>query len=325
MKRINEHNFLLNGKQYQLSFYEKPILKMNGLEQKVKPILREYIEKEKLPIQLVNKNGNEEVPWTLARKILEYFSENGNEAAKTNNLVSKKTEIKQHKMANNNSCVQNIKLSDNFKVVMICASDKNNNGELIFNGIPIQFFAQTNAANNEFLPDDKMPNSETTWREFVKDNQKIIPYKAYELYKRNEYCLLKEAFGNRFFILSAGWGLVRADFKLPKYDITFTRLKDKLNTYRKYNKPPKYKDFNHFIDDNEDNEDIVYIGGKDYLLLFYELTQHLPNRKIIYWKHKETPKPLVNIESFSFRYYNINWNTNWHYELAKDIANGIVP
>lgn len=74
MKRVNEHYFVMNGEQYHLSFFEKPILKKNGVEQKVKPVLREYITKFKLPIHLVNSNGNEEVPWTLARKILEYFS-----------------------------------------------------------------------------------------------------------------------------------------------------------------------------------------------------------------------------------------------------------
>lgn len=117
MQIIKEHFFDLNGEQYQLSFFEKPILLKNGLKQKVKPILKAYIEMENLPIQLVNKNGNEEVPWTLARKILEYFSKNVIETNKSNNLVCKKkdkNELKPVKTLHINSDIKNNKLGDNF-------------------------------------------------------------------------------------------------------------------------------------------------------------------------------------------------------------------
>lgn len=329
MKRINELTFELNEEQYHLSYYEKPILLKTGLIQKVKPVLREYIEKENLPIQLVNKNGNEEVPWTLARKILEYFSENLTKDSVNNHLnlhKNEKVENKKNKPIQNVFEKQELKISEKFKVVMICASEKKPGGELIFNEQIVKFYAQSNIANNEFLPDNQIPNMEMTWRDFVlaNQNQNIIPYKAYELYKSNEYCHLKNTFGNRFFILSAGWGLVRADFRLPKYDITFSNS-SKINKENKraYNQPG-YFDFNH-LEDINDNEDIIYIGGKDYLDLFYALTQNLSNRKIIYWKAKDIPMPQVNLESFIFRYYEIRKNQNWYYDLAKKIANGIIP
>ena len=46
---------------------------------------------------------------------------------------------------------------------------------------------------------------------------------AYQLYQNKTYGLLVDRFGlNTVYILSAGWGLVRADYLLPYYDITFS-------------------------------------------------------------------------------------------------------
>lgn len=76
MPRINEHTFELNGEQYHLSYYEKPVIIKNGLNLMVKPVLREYIETYNLPIELCNKNGNLETTNSLANKVLKYFSKN---------------------------------------------------------------------------------------------------------------------------------------------------------------------------------------------------------------------------------------------------------
>ena len=76
MPRINEHTFELNGEQYHLSYYEKPVIIKNGLNLMVKPVLREYIETYNLPIELCNKNGNLETTNSLADKVLKYFSKN---------------------------------------------------------------------------------------------------------------------------------------------------------------------------------------------------------------------------------------------------------
>ena len=73
---INEHKFELNNEEYILTWHDKPRLTKNGNEQKVKPLLREYITRNDLPVQLVNSKGNDEVTYTLARKILEHFSDN---------------------------------------------------------------------------------------------------------------------------------------------------------------------------------------------------------------------------------------------------------
>jgi hypothetical protein len=70
-------------------------------------------------------------------------------------------------------------------------------------------------------------------------------------------------------------------------------------------------------------EDIIYVGGNDYLELFYQLTENLPNRKIIYFNSKNNPKPFFG--NYLYRRYFISYSTNWHYELAYKISNGIIP
>jgi cytoplasmic iron level regulating protein YaaA (DUF328/UPF0246 family) len=94
MSRINEHEFELNNEQYVLTWYDKPKLTKNGVKQKILPVLSEYITKKKLPIQLINSNGNDLVPYTLARKILEYFSNNTFKIKKTSLKVDSKRKEK---------------------------------------------------------------------------------------------------------------------------------------------------------------------------------------------------------------------------------------
>jgi hypothetical protein len=48
-------------------------------------------------------------------------------------------------------------------------------------------------------------------------------YSAYQFYDNIAYGRLVDRFGLRnAYILSAGWGLIRADFLTPSYDITFS-------------------------------------------------------------------------------------------------------
>jgi cytoplasmic iron level regulating protein YaaA (DUF328/UPF0246 family) len=93
MPRINEHLFKLNNEEYILTWHDKPRISKYGIEQKILPTLKEYITKENLPIQLVNKKGNNEVPYALARKVLDYFSReflNEKQTLTTKNKITNK-------------------------------------------------------------------------------------------------------------------------------------------------------------------------------------------------------------------------------------------
>ena len=316
MPRINEHVFKLNNEEYLLSYYDKPKVTKNGIEQKVLPLLREYITRENLPIQLVNKRGNNEVPYTLARKILEYFSNQslkkqsiGNGSEKISKTPKKK-EVPQ-KIKN----VEKLILTKNFKVVMICSSGKYAS---TLDDYPQIKFKATGNFIDEFHPDEKMPNSAISWRDYLMEHQNDKNLKtAYELYSRAEYQSLYEKFGKSFYILSAGWGLVSSEFKLPNYDITFSNnanIGAKRNT--NINNLPIYNDFNQL--DINDNEDIIFIGGASYLPHFYSLTYNLPNRKLIFFfgQGNNLPQPMVNQNTFEFiKFPSLN-NRSWHCELA---------
>jgi hypothetical protein len=324
MPRINEHTFKLKNEEYLLSYYDKPKVTKNGVEQKVLPVLREYISNEKLPIQLVNKNGREEVTYTLARKILEYFSNQSfkkDSIGKGSEKISKTPKIKE--VPQKIKHVEKLELSENFKVVMICSSGKNDS---TLDDYPKIKFKAIGNFIDEFHPDEKLPNSTISWRDYLEEHQNDKNLlMAYQLYKRNEYRQLYEKFGNSFYILSAGWGLVSSEFKLPNYDITFSgnaNVNIDARRIKNINNLPIYNDFNQL--DINDNEDIIFIGSPDYIQLFIILTQNLPNRKIIYWKSKSLRRIYPN-DTFEYRYFQTNTRTNWHYELACAIAYGIIP
>jgi hypothetical protein len=232
--------------------------------------------------------------------------------------------------------IEKLNLSKNFKVVMICAGDKHNS---FFKSYPKENFVNKPELANEHHPDDKMHNKQTSWRDYLIKNQSDTNLKkAFELYNPtktkypNIYINLFNRYKSNFFILSAGWGLVNSDYRLPKYDVTFSSGKKILDKTRR-KKKSIYNDFNQFYDDNKKllinpEEDILFIGGKNYLELFYAFTRNLSNRKIIYYKGTLPTNQPLNYQNFIIRKYHHSkpkTRTNWHYELAYKIANGIIP
>ena len=274
------------------------------------------------------------------------FDVNGNNldipTPKSKSTIKKKKATSQPKKTNDMSITnqEELILSKKFKVVMVCAGGKNNS---FFTAYPHDNFVNEPNQPNEHHPDETMDNKKKSWRDYLITNQSDINLKkAFELYNPTKtkypyvYLDLFSKYKTNFFILSAGWGLVNSEYRLPNYDITFsTRKTVPRNTRRKKNitDAPIYHDFNQFIDESKNllinpEEDILYIGGKDYLKLFYALTQNMPNRKIIYYKGLFPTDLPVNSQNFIFReyYHSIpTTDTNWHYELAYKISNGIIP
>jgi len=224
--------------------------------------------------------------------------------------------------------------SESYKIVFICANKKKPNSDLKIGNNIIKFRAISNPTANEYSPDEIISKTHlnelnnlmrfnlvigSTWRDLIYKNSKkgnpLKLSKAYELYKEKLYGDLYTRFGDRLYILSAGWGLVRSDMPLPKYDITFkSNNKIPINTIRK--SQSRYKDFNHL---NQNIEDIIFIGTPGYLKLFYELTEPLICRKIVFWKGQNTLKiPLPN-NSFELRSFESNNNRIWYKFLAKNV------
>jgi hypothetical protein len=71
----------------------------------------------------------------------------------------------------------------------------------------------------------------------------------------------------------------------------------------------------------DDNDPIVFVGGKDYLPLFRNLTARLPAPKIVFYNSGKAPDLAEGFEAV--RYWTTT-RTNWHYECARDLAASIL-
>ena len=131
---------------------------------------------------------------------------------------------------------------------------------------------------------------------------------AYQLYENRAYQGLVSKFGiDKIFILSAGWGLVAASYLLPNYDITFSTMAE---PYERRRKLDVYRDFCAL---KEESDDIMFLGGKNYLPLFCSLTKQYAAQKLVYYNSAATP---ILPPGYRAVKYLTTKRTNWHYECA---------
>lgn len=209
------------------------------------------------------------------------------------------------------------------KIVIQCAGSKNpSSSDAGFRATDnrlIKFVAHPELAPHSDAysyarPDDLSEGSQT-WRERLLDYNKedranrlqLLP--AYRLYKGKAYQGLVRKFGNaQVFILSAGWGLIPADFLIPDYDITFSK---KVAAHRRRKKSDNYADMCLLPDDGDST---IFLGGQDYLPLFWQLTVKLKGTKKVFFN---TKSDLSLGPGFRTERFQTNLRTNWHYECAQ--------
>ena len=171
------------------------------------------------------------------------------------------------------------------------------------------------------LPDDMAANGRSWRDELIDYNRRqdenalgLLP--AWQLYRHSAYGELVGAFGvENVFILSAGWGLVAADFLTPNYDITFS---GQVETYKKRAKRGDYADFRMLP--TERTESVVFLGGKAYVDLFCTLTAASAARRFVLYNSDFPPTaPGCRCVRFETR-----TRTNWHYECARALISGRV-
>jgi hypothetical protein len=209
------------------------------------------------------------------------------------------------------------------KIVIQCASSKKDGAGYMKtkNGKRVMFVAQP-----QFAPqsDDVVyhtPDSQSDWQESWRTrlekynkspgNNPLNLYPAYKLYKNEIYRKLANRFGvEHMYILSAGWGMIRADFLTPQYNITFSPRAEYYKR-RKFLKTDPY--FNMLPDDGD--SPIVFFGGKDYISLFCSLTAEFHSRRIVYYSSAIRPgAPGCEMKRFDPKSKR---RTNWHYECAE--------
>lgn len=139
---------------------------------------------------------------------------------------------------------------------------------------------------------------------------------AWQLYENETYALLAERCGmDRLYILSAGWGLITADFLTPKYDITFSSQAD---GFKRRRIKDRYNDLRMFPSDTE--EPVIFFVSKGYVPLACELTVGVRAPRYLFYNSKTVPDAPDCI----LKKYDTRTRTNWQYECAKAFMDGKI-
>lgn len=219
------------------------------------------------------------------------------------------------------------------KVIIQCAASKTRGAGCLQTqtGQRVKFVARPKEAspNDDWLyarPDDPSDLLGQTWRQQLVDyngrrDNPLRLFEAFRLYKRDVYRALVDRFRiENVFILSAGWGLVRASYLLPDYDITFSQVRS-CESYKRRRPSDQFMDWCHLSE--EDEGPAYFLGVEKYLPLLTKLTDGLPLEKVVYYAGSSGPYlpargwRTVRALDKSF--------TNWHYTCAREFMAERLP
>ena len=219
-------------------------------------------------------------------------------------------------------------------VVIQCAASKNPGAGRFRteDGRPIMFVADPpRAPAGKGIvykrPDDRAGSGLSYREELVGYNRRpggnplgLLP--AWRLYTNPVYAELVDTFGvPNVFILSAGWGLIAADFLTPDYDITFSNAKS-VDACKRRRRNDVFMDLSMLPADR--TGPIVFLGGKDYVPLFSRLTEGAKSERIVFYRYggnSDNPPPAPGCRLLRFE---TSTRTNWHYECARALIRGDV-
>lgn len=220
------------------------------------------------------------------------------------------------------------------KVVIQCAGGKvaaptflNENGVIAFRSK--SFFSK-----NILAPWSTISGTSTTWIDIVHEynERSTLPQNisvqndsvlinAADLYSNPAYRNLRECFGyESIFILSAGWGLVRGDTKIPPYDITFSNAAEG-NCQITPSERVKYNSAK--LNVGECDELHLFITRKylEYWNLFFSERMHDVKNVILHWR-KGQYVPYGNYSVFE---HDCEGKTNWHYQAVNQFLSSMSP
>ena len=117
------------------------------------------------------------------------------------------------------------------------------------------------------------------------------------------------------FILSAGWGLISANFLTPCYDITFS-TDTNVKKYKRRRDEHGYDDLCLLPEGITDR--IVFVGAKSYIRLFCRLTESYKGPRTVFYYSADLPKRgCGNLVRFPAKK-----RRNWQYECAEALISG---
>lgn len=166
---------------------------------------------------------------------------------------------------------------------------------------------------------DVFPDAPGMRQQVMARQQDDALLRAGDLYAPPIYRELVDRWGwGCVYVLSAGWGLVRADFRLPLYDITFSQHAE---ARCRRTADMALADFNQL--DPDDRRPVVFLGTGHYCELFLTMTDVLSVPRImvertptIYRGRHPNLVPLL---------WSTTTRTNWHYEAAAALCRGTLP
>ena len=216
------------------------------------------------------------------------------------------------------------------KIVIQCAATKSPDAGYMVNndGRSVMFVADPTMApvREGFVyakPDDVAEDG-IGWREHLLEYNKANStnplglFPAYKLYANKAYVALVTKYGaENVYILSAGWGLIGAEFLTPMYDITFSSARN-VDVYKRRRKKDKYDDL--CLLPGEGRDDLVFLGGKDYLPLFNALTRSYKGTRHVFFNSARRPQ----LEGCRLIRFDTSTRTNWHYECVQALINETV-
>lgn len=212
------------------------------------------------------------------------------------------------------------------KIVIQCPASKDHTAGTMRtkDGKPVVFVADPGIApattHHVYARPDDPAEDGWRWRDHVLGYNRelginplgLVP--AWRLYRHESYGKLVEKHGTaHVFILSAGWGLIRADFLTPSYDITFSAQAE---AFRRRRARDAFDDLNML--EARDTEPVVFFGGKDYLPLFCRLTEHYAGKRIAAFNSAIEPQA----HGVRFVRYHTRTRTNWHTEAVNAFLDG---
>jgi len=170
---------------------------------------------------------------------------------------------------------------------------------------------------------DHNNESGITWRDLLSSYNSVSTNplglsRAFELYTPPAapliYRQLVDRLGlERVFVLSAGWGLIRADYLTPCYDITFAREVLGKAPWKHRRADDAFRDYCHLP--KVVHEEIVFIGSKSYVRLFCVLTKNVTGHKTVYYNSAHAPSAAgCDLEAFP----SDNKRT-WQYDCARSL------
>lgn len=211
-------------------------------------------------------------------------------------------------------------------VVLQCAGTKRNDA-LTFSqadGRKVKCVARPDeappSAGFTYAHPDGMADLTRTWRQAVSETNQGHDgssklHRAFELDEPPAsptlYRELVSVLGlDRVYILSAGWGLIRSDYGLPDYDITFAPEALKKAPWKYRGRRDKFEDYMQLPAAETDS--LMFIGSKAYLPQFLTLTKSYRGKRTVFYNSITRPTaPGCATELFPSR----NRRT-WQYECA---------